>query len=231
MEDKKPTSEKEKSSLSTHEKIQAAASEQQALLEKISATDHAASDLLQTKRSLATLANRVYDAGVLASDLGAKVAKELAEHEAIQGSRTKKLAYAIRGRKADFEALAAKEEQDYVSAKEWHRKAQDSLAVLEREQAALKKQRAALEKEAQSHIDAQNHLEELYANVFDGPSAGFEEDDRLEELVKEAKSVSFPSRCTCMRSGSDSIYRSTTEYRRESPISCKCLTRSSQRSN
>jgi hypothetical protein len=55
----------------------------------------------------------------------------------------------------------------------------------------LKKQRGELEKEVESHIEAQNNLDALYARVFDGTSGvEFEKDDKLEESVKEAQTVS-----------------------------------------
>jgi hypothetical protein len=166
------------------DRIRAAAAEREQLLSVITATDDTAANLTQLKLDIAALKNPCYDAHALYSELNARIEREQKEFEDLRDSRTQKL---FGGSK--YKDKLTKEENDVTELLEWQAKADKARKELDVKLDEMKELRQKLEHMVEQRIQALNDLDNLYVSVFNGPSPGHAEEDKLEAQVKAAKEV------------------------------------------
>ncbi|KAF8816955.1 hypothetical protein BYT27DRAFT_7229196 [Phlegmacium glaucopus] len=138
-----------------------------------SAKKHQISYIKDIEGQLATIQGEV-------AQLAEKTKKERKEHETLRDSTGRRFAHKLLGKREKYEAMASKEEREYVEALEKEMVARGNEAVV---QQLLDEGRNELinltEKEQQLH-SIKTELSALYGRVFDGPTESFPEDDRLE---------------------------------------------------
>ncbi|KIL88449.1 hypothetical protein FAVG1_08529 [Fusarium avenaceum] len=186
--------------VSSMDRIRAAAAEGEKLLSVITATDDTAATLTQLKLDIAALKNPCYDAHALYSELSARIEREQKEFEDLRDSRTKKL---FGGSK--YKEKLVKEENDVTELLEWQAKADKTRKELDVKLDDMKELRQKLEQMVEQRIQALNDLDNLYVSVFNGPSPGHAEEDKLEAQVKAAEEViaEFPSSSCFLRYGAN----------------------------
>ncbi|KAH7232871.1 hypothetical protein BKA59DRAFT_427309 [Fusarium tricinctum] len=172
---------------SSMDRIRAAAAEREQLLSVITATDDTAANLTQLKLDIAALKNPCYDAHALYSELNARIEREQKEFEDLRDSRTQKL---FGGSK--YKDKLTKEENDVTELLEWQAKADKARKELDVKLDEMKELRQKLEHMVEQRIQALNDLDNLYVSVFNGPSPGHAEEDKLEAQVKAAKEIFNP---------------------------------------
>ncbi|SPJ71767.1 uncharacterized protein FTOL_01495 [Fusarium torulosum] len=169
------------------DRIRAAATEREQLLSVITATDDTAANLTQVKLDIAALKNPCYDAHALYSELNARIEREQKEFEDLRDSRTKKL---FGGSK--YKEKLIREENDVTELLEWQAKADKTRKELTAKLDDMKELRQKLEHMVERRIQALNDLDNLYVSVFNGPSPGHAEEDKLEAQVKVAEEIFNP---------------------------------------
>ncbi|KAJ6463532.1 hypothetical protein C8R45DRAFT_522450 [Mycena sanguinolenta] len=133
------------------------------------------------KQDLVTLARKI-------KELEKKTRKEREEHEAIRDSTARRFAAKITGRKDKFDAMASKEEREYIEALEQETQHKAQREALETMIAEAKAVRADLENKLASHDKLKADLAALYSKIFDGPTQAYFEDDVLEYKLQQVQS-------------------------------------------
>ncbi|KAK3385743.1 hypothetical protein B0H63DRAFT_394988 [Podospora didyma] len=172
--------------MSTKARIQEAAGQNEDLLRVLAETERAAPALARHQQLMANLAAQIAesDARIQALDLARQ--KELKEHEKMQGSVVKRLAYRATGKTAEFQAKARQEEAEYFLALEAQHRETETNDQLRVQLLAQGKLETELTREAARHGEAQQALDELYEGIFAGPTPGFPDEDRKEEAATSA---------------------------------------------
>jgi hypothetical protein len=169
------------------ESIAAAASQNADLLAERSSTDHAPVQYADAQKRTEFLEERLkaQKTEVYLHATAADV--QLKRHKAFRDSFTKKLTYTVLRKKEDFVEKAKKEEDAYHDALGKRHKSEAQLAELEANKSTLQEETRTLEALLNRHGAAHVTLDSLYSSIFDGPTAGFPDEDSQEERYKRAK--------------------------------------------
>lgn len=172
-------------SASVQERIIAAASENNGLLNTLSETDYAPAAVQQTNHYITTLNKQIQEKEAQIKKLYSHLYIEKQQHEKYQNSTMKRLAYKMSGKRQDFEEKARREEREYVEARQMHFEESENLKRVQSDLREAQHQLADLESVNQRHKSAQQQLDALYASIFDGPTPEFPQEDQIETLVSQ----------------------------------------------
>ena len=108
------------------------------------------------------------------------------EHEMYRKSIVRRFACRIRGRKDMFEARAVQGQREYLDVLHEAHKAQEQENRLKELRETACHRRHALLQDVIRHRQAEADLDELYNQVFEGPTPDFPEEDEKEHLLHAA---------------------------------------------
>ncbi|ORX40231.1 hypothetical protein BD324DRAFT_648824 [Kockovaella imperatae] len=163
-------------------RISAAAARNDELLSTLSSTDGATTAVRHQTQLIADLEAELAELNRNINTLTKKRESELKDHNKYQHSFFRKHAHTVFGKKEKFIATAEKEEKEYFEALREETLAKEQkdglIKQIEDLQRVLKEE---LEPVAKRHEEAQKALDELYDQLFDGPTPSFPEEDALEQ--------------------------------------------------
>lgn len=172
--------------------ILAAADRRQHILDILTATEHASSALFQTREDLRLIYDKENEALTLSQSTKEAADREKKEWESLKGSKLKKLFHRVK-----YNEKLQKEEDEYYEAYEWQLRAEASARDLSKRGEELRQQKDLLIKQVEQHREAEALLQDLYAEVFDGPTPGHPDEDALEikfhnlQAVGRTRIISF----------------------------------------
>ncbi|KAL7911372.1 hypothetical protein GGI35DRAFT_346039 [Trichoderma velutinum] len=112
---------------------------------------------------------------------------QLKNHKSYRDSVAKKFVYTVLNKKSAFEDKAMREEKAYHEVLEKRHKAEAKLKDLQADKAALTVEMKDLQELLNRHGSLHKEIDALYSRIFDGPTAGFADEDEQEETHKVAK--------------------------------------------
>ncbi|KAI1133557.1 hypothetical protein F5Y10DRAFT_228047 [Nemania abortiva] len=166
--------------------LQSAAPRNEQLLDILSQTDNAPSALEQQKRYVFDLDSQLQDVKKRIATLERERAKEHKDHEKYRDSVMKRWAYKVTGNKEKFAAKAEKEEQEYFDVLQKLHQAstlEENLNSMRTEALGIQQ---GYEQDCARRAAAQSDLDALYANIFQGPTPSFPEEDTAERNMENA---------------------------------------------
>lgn len=108
------------------------------------------------------------------------------EHEMYRKSIVRRFACRIRGRKDIFEARAAQGQREYLDVLHEAHRAQEQENRLKELRETACRRRHALLRDVIRHRQAEADLDELYHQIFEGPTPEFPEEDEKERQMRVA---------------------------------------------
>ncbi|KAG5340050.1 hypothetical protein C0989_002986 [Termitomyces sp. Mn162] len=155
------------------------------LISTISELDYVPSALKLQTSYVDDLQTRLEESQALLKKLSEATKKERKEHESLRDSTTRRLAHKLTGRKDQFQAMATKEEREYVEALEKEYAERDTYNLLVTMNEEAKREKADLADKAIRYEALKKELSDLYMLVFDE----YPEDDRLEYQVQSTQAL------------------------------------------
>ncbi|KAJ4299989.1 hypothetical protein N0V90_005237 [Kalmusia sp. IMI 367209] len=169
----------------THDKIRQAASRNTELLNILSETDGAPSQLYQQIQYLNDLTAQLEKTQSRANVLKHQTALELKDHKKYNESTFRRFAHKASGRKDRFEEKAAKEEKEYFDAIQAQKAAEDELGYVRQLLSEAEVKKPEYEREAARHDEVQRELDQLYDSIFAGYTPEFPDEDERERAYEE----------------------------------------------
>lgn len=111
----------------------------------------------------------------------------LREHETYRKSIIRRLACRIRGRKDMFESRAAQGQREHLGVLHEAQRAQEQENRLKELRETACRRRHALLRDVIRHRQAEADLDELYHQIFEGPTPEFPEEDEKERRLHAAR--------------------------------------------
>lgn len=175
-------------SSSSRHRIAAASAQRAQLLAVIAETSNAKAALYQTRADLRNLWDKQGQA-----DTALRAAMEAAERHSkdvsnLRSSRLRKLFH-----KDTYDADLKREEEQSSEADEWAIRAEAAVKALRKLIEDMTDKKTLLIEQVDQHKDAELQLLDLYSAVFDGPSPGHPDEDRLEAECEATQHVSWCS--------------------------------------
>ncbi|KAI1086071.1 hypothetical protein F5B19DRAFT_194274 [Rostrohypoxylon terebratum] len=166
--------------------IKEAASRNRDLLTILAETDYASPALEQQKRYIDDLDNELSTIQKRIVVLDGQRAKEFKEHKRYRDSVMKRFAYRISGKTDNFQAKAEKEEREYFAVLQMEHQAKEQEENVRIMRSKALEVQSDLEAEVDRHKEAQQQLDSLYDDIFQGPTPAFPEEDRSEQNAERA---------------------------------------------
>lgn len=167
-------------------KVHEAASQHAQLLQGLTETDQAPSQLQQQEAYLNDLKAQEASTSKRVEDLKKKTNLELQDHKKYSESTFRRFAHKASGRRERFDEKAAKEEREYFDAIQEQRTAEDELAYVRQLKGDAETQRQKFDSDTTRHIYLQHQLDQLYNSIFAGQTPEFPDEDRKEEACNAA---------------------------------------------
>ncbi|KAL6867079.1 hypothetical protein J3F83DRAFT_761556 [Trichoderma novae-zelandiae] len=167
--------------------IEEAASRNTQLLGELEATAHAPGLYNNNQIKIEHVDKRLADLEPEVQGAVAAANQQLKQHRSYRDSVAKKFVYTVLKKKSAFDEKAMREEKAYHEVLERRRKVEAKLNDLRADKAALAVEMKELEELVGRHGAAHKAIDTLYSNIFDGPTAGFADEDEQEEAHKLAK--------------------------------------------
>ncbi|KAF9690734.1 hypothetical protein EKO04_011438 [Ascochyta lentis] len=171
---------------SIQSRVHEAASQHAQILQGLSETDHAPSQLQQQDAYLRDLKAQEAHTSKRVEEFQKKTGLELKDHKKYSESTFRRFAHKASGRKERFAEKAAKEEREYFDAIQEQKTAEDELAYVRQLKAEAEVQRKKFEGETTRRNQLQQQLSQLYNSIFAGQTPEFPEEDRKEEACNAA---------------------------------------------
>lgn len=171
---------------SIQSKVNEAASQHAQLLQGLTETEHAPSQLQQQGAYLRDLQAQEAETLKRVEDLRRKTNLELKDHKKYSESTFRRFAHKASGRKERFAEKAAKEEREYFDAIQEQKSAEDELAYIKQLKAEADVQRQKFDRDTAHHNHLQQELDNLYNSIFAGQTPEFPEEDYKEEACNAA---------------------------------------------
>lgn len=166
---------------SIQSKVHEAASQHAQLLQGLTETDQAPSQLQQQDAYLRDLKAQEASTSKRVEDLKKKTNLELQDHKKYSESTFRRFAHKASGRKERFAEKAAKEEREYFDAIQEQKTAEDELAYVRQLKEEAEVQRQKFDGDTTRHTYLQHQLDQLYNSIFAGQTPEFPDEDRKEE--------------------------------------------------
>ncbi|KZM20777.1 uncharacterized protein EKO05_0002618 [Ascochyta rabiei] len=167
-------------------KVHEAASQHAQIIQGLSETDQAPSQLQQQDAYLKDLKTQEAHTSKRVEELRKKTGLELEDHKKYSESTFRRMAHKASGRKERFAEKAAKEEREYFDAIQEQKTAEDELAYVRQLKAEAEVQRQKFDSDTSRHNQLQQQLNQLYNSIFAGQTPEFPEEDRKEEACNVA---------------------------------------------
>ncbi|PTB66204.1 hypothetical protein BBK36DRAFT_1119412 [Trichoderma citrinoviride] len=167
--------------------IEEAASRNTQLLGELEATAHAPGLFNNNQVKIEHVEKRLADLEPEVQEAIAAANQQLKQHKSYRDSVAKKFVYTVLKKKMAFDEKAMREEKAYHEVLEKRHKAEAKLNDLKADKAALVIEMKELEGLVERHGAAHKAIDALYSKIFDGPTAGFADEDEQEEAHKLAK--------------------------------------------
>ncbi|PTB46087.1 hypothetical protein M441DRAFT_52861 [Trichoderma asperellum CBS 433.97] len=169
------------------EAIEKAATRNSQLLSELEATAHGPGLLGNNQIKIEHVDKRLADLEPEVAKAVAAANQQLKSHKAYRDSFGKKWVYTLLKKRDAFDEKAQREEKAYHQVLEKRHKAEGTLNELKADKAALVVEMKTLEELAGRHAAAHKGIDNLYSEIFDGPTAGFPDEDEQEQAHKVAK--------------------------------------------
>lgn len=167
--------------------IEEAASRNTQLLGELEATAHAPGLFNNNQIKIEYVDKRLADLEPEVQEAIAAANQQLKQHKSYRDSVAKKFVYTVLKKKGAFDEKAMRQEKAYHEVLEKRHKVEAKLDELKADKAALVVEMKELEELLGRHGAAHKAIDALYSNIFDGPTAGFADEDEQEEAHKLAK--------------------------------------------
>ncbi|KAJ4333397.1 hypothetical protein N0V95_009442 [Ascochyta clinopodiicola] len=171
---------------SIQSKVHEAASQHAQILQGLSETDQAPSQLHQQDAYLKDLKAQEAHTSKRVEELRKKTGVELKDHKKYSESTFRRIAHKASGRKERFAEKAAKEEREYFDAIQEQKTGEDELAYVRQLKAEAEVQRQKFDSDTSRHNQLQQQLDQLYNSIFAGQTPEFPDEDRKEEACNAA---------------------------------------------
>src|ERR1700709_1168069 len=173
--------------LTLEERIRGAAEQNARLLKTLSETDYAVSAYQQSNSYINTVKKQIAGEELKIENLSRVVYKEYADHKKYRDSHVRRLAFRIGGKKEKFEDQATKEEKEWLDAVQLELRAKNGLEHLKLDLMEAERTNAKLADIASVHNASHLEMDELYNQIFQGPTPDDPEEDRKERAVRRAE--------------------------------------------
>ncbi|KAL7943421.1 hypothetical protein V8C42DRAFT_328983 [Trichoderma barbatum] len=167
--------------------IEDAASRNTQLLGELQATADAPGLFVNNQAKIEHVDKRLADLEPEVEEAVAAANLQLKSHKSYRDSVAKKFVYTVLKKKSAFDDKAKREEKAYHEVLEKRHKAEAKLNDLKADKAALSVEMKSLQELVGRHGTAHKEIDSLYSDIFDGPTAGFADEDEQEEAHKLAK--------------------------------------------
>ncbi|KAL7935111.1 hypothetical protein V8C35DRAFT_300757 [Trichoderma chlorosporum] len=167
--------------------IEDAASRNTQLLGELEATAHAPGLFNNNQIKIEHVDKRLADLEPEVEEAVFAANQQLKSHKSYRDSVAKKFVYTVLKKKDLFDEKAMREERAYHEVLEKRHRAEAKLNDLKADKAALTVEMKDLEELVGRHGKAHKEIDALYSKIFDGPTAGFADEDEQEEAHKLAK--------------------------------------------
>ncbi|KAL7791501.1 hypothetical protein V8C37DRAFT_381889 [Trichoderma ceciliae] len=167
--------------------IEDAASRNTQLLGELEATSHAPGQLGNNQIKIDHVDKRLADLEPEVERTVTAANQQLKSHKSYRDSVAKKFVYTVLKKKNAFDDRALREEKAYLEVLGERRKVEAKLKDLKADKAALTVEMKALQELVGRHEAAHKQIDTLYSEIFDGPTAGFPDEDEQEQSHKLAK--------------------------------------------
>ncbi|KAH6606923.1 hypothetical protein Trco_006076 [Trichoderma cornu-damae] len=167
--------------------IEAAASRNTHLLGELEATCDAPGLLGNNQIKIEHINKRLADIEPEVQRAIAAVNQQLQNHKSYRDSVGKKFVYTVLHKKTAFDDKAKREEKAYHEILEKRHKIEAKLKELKADKAALTVEMKKLQGLMGRHGAAHMEIDNLYSTIFDGPTAGFPDEDEQEQAHRLAK--------------------------------------------
>ncbi|KAK6439741.1 hypothetical protein LTR95_004043 [Oleoguttula sp. CCFEE 5521] len=167
-------------------RLQSAAARNKELLSIIAQTDHAPSALSQNTVYIIDLDAQLNKTDVELKKLHAITEDERKDHVEYRDSTFKRYAHKMGGRKGQekFTSKQEKEEREFLEAWQKEREAIARREEIARALSIAQTDKKALEQAATQHKAAQTELDQMYAQLFNGPNPEVPGEDQMEQTVQ-----------------------------------------------
>ena len=152
-------------------------------------SDYAAPALKQNTSYITDLTSQIASTDRTINTLHASTEKERKEHVKIKDSVMRRYASKLQGSKGQekFSAKQDKEEREFVEAWQKEQEAQQRRDELRIAFDQANKEKQSLESASKTHDEAQKELDQLYQNIFGGPTPEVPGEDDLEQAVDRTR--------------------------------------------
>ncbi|KAJ4141822.1 hypothetical protein NW754_014612 [Fusarium falciforme] len=174
--------------------IQDASHKNTELLRLLAETSHASSSLTQQQKIVLDLENQLAQSDKKLHDLDQERLANLQTHKKYRDSHFRKFLITASGKKEWFAGMADKEEQDYFETLQQAQQAQEHNSSLKAQLAQAQNTLASVQSLVQRHRGVQRQLDELYDDIFSGPTPGFPEEDEKEQESNDALAAYFTTK-------------------------------------
>ncbi|KAM0517459.1 hypothetical protein ACHAPE_004991 [Trichoderma viride] len=169
------------------EAIERAATRNSQLLSELEATAHGPGLLGNNHVKIEHVDKRLADLEPEVAKAVAASDQQLKSHKSYRDSLGKKWVYTLLKKRDVFDERAQREERAYHQVLEKRHKAEATLNELNADKEALVVEMKTLEDLVGRHGAAHKGIDNLYSDIFDGPTAGFPDEDEQEQAHKVAK--------------------------------------------
>lgn len=180
------------------EAIEKAATRNSQLLSELEATAHGPGLLGNNHIKIEHVDKRLADLEPEVAKTVAAANQQLKSHKAYRDSFGKKWVYTLLKKRDAFDEKAQREERAYHQVLEKRHKSEATLKELNADKVALVVEMKNLEELVGRHGAAHKGIDNLYSEIFDGPTAGFPDEDEREQAHKVAK-VSLQKRTEALK--------------------------------
>ncbi|KAM0434059.1 hypothetical protein ACHAPT_004004 [Fusarium lateritium] len=164
------------------------------LLRLLAETDHAGFALSQQQKIVSDLEYQLAQSNKKLQDLDQERLANLQTHRQYRDSHFRKFLIKASGKQEWFADMAGKEEQDYFETLQQAQQAQEQNSKLKGQLSEASNTSGSLQDLVQRHRGVQRQLDELYDDIFSGPTPEFPEEDEKEKESNDALAAYFTTK-------------------------------------
>ncbi|KAF9766874.1 hypothetical protein IL306_000657 [Fusarium sp. DS 682] len=159
------------------------------LLSRLEQTKHIRSDLALQQKIVSDLESQLSDSNRELDELDRKRLADLESHKKYRDGHVMKFLYKASGKENSFTGQAEREEQNYHNTlQQAHQASEHNSSVRAKLDEELR-EKNELEQSMQGYLDLQKQLDDIYDDIFSGPTPDFPEEDVKEQQSDDALSA------------------------------------------
>ncbi|KAF4967354.1 hypothetical protein FSARC_5077 [Fusarium sarcochroum] len=152
-------------------------------------TKHIRSDLALQQKVVSDLESQLADSNREIDGLDRKRVADLNSHKKYRDGHVKKFFYKASGKENSFTNQAEREEHNYHNTlQQAHHASEHNLSVQAKLEHELQT-KSELDQKMQGYLELQKQLDDIYDDIFSGPTPGFPEEDAKEQQSDDALSA------------------------------------------